>query len=132
MAAAPSARAAAVKVEVAGLRNGDGQVRACLWTKPDGFPNCSADSSAIRRSVKAQPGRVTVDFGEVPAGTYAVSVFHDEKGTGRVETNFLGIPRSGLGASNDARGRFGPPSFKDAAVTVGPAPVTLTVNILYP
>jgi uncharacterized protein (DUF2141 family) len=132
MVAALSARAAEVTVTVAGVRSADGVVRACLWNKPDGFPNCSVQSPAIRQTVKAHPGRVVVAFGDVAPGVYAVSVFHDEKNTGKVETNLLGIPRSGLGASNDARGRFGPPSFKDAAFTVGAAPVGLTLNLLYP
>lgn len=131
LASVPAA-ATTVTVTVAGVRNGDGVVRACLWTAPDGFPNCSAQSPATRLTAKAQPGRVVLAFGDVAPGVYAVSVFHDEKNTGKVETNLFGIPRNGLGASNDARGRFGPPSFKDAAVTVGAAPVNLTVNLLYP
>jgi len=41
-------------------------------------------------------------------GKYAVSVFHDENSNGKLDTNFLGIPREGVGASNNAKGHFGP------------------------
>jgi len=46
---------------------------------------------------------------------YAVSVFHDENYNGKLDTNLLGIPREGVGASNDARGNFRPPKFGAAA-----------------
>ena len=39
---------------------------------------------------------------------------HDEDGNGGMGTDWMGRPREGWGASNDARGRFGPPSFEDA------------------
>jgi uncharacterized protein (DUF2141 family) len=50
----------------------------------------------------------------MPPGTYAVAVVHDEDGDGRLDARFLGIPKEGIGASNDAQGRFGPARF-DAA-----------------
>jgi uncharacterized protein (DUF2141 family) len=31
-----------------------------------------------------------------------------------MDTNLLGIPKEGVGASNDARGHFGPPKYEDA------------------
>jgi uncharacterized protein (DUF2141 family) len=32
-----------------------------------------------------------------------------------MDTNLMGIPREGVGASNDAKGHFGPPKFAAAA-----------------
>jgi hypothetical protein len=37
--------------------------------------------------------------------------FRCENSNGKLDTNFVGIPREGVGASNDAKGHFGPPKF---------------------
>jgi uncharacterized protein (DUF2141 family) len=54
-------------------------------------------------------------FEGLKPGTYAVSVLHDENANGRLETNFLGIPREGAGISNNASPEFSAPRFNDAA-----------------
>jgi uncharacterized protein (DUF2141 family) len=41
------------------------------------------------------------------------------------------MPREGYGFSRDAPVRFGPPSFRSAAFTVGAAPVHQTVRMRY-
>ena len=51
-------------------------------------------------------------------GSYAFQVYHDLDGNGEMKTNFIGIPKEPTGVSNDAKGKFGPPKFKDAAVEV--------------
>jgi uncharacterized protein (DUF2141 family) len=62
-------------------------------------------------------------FRAIPAGSYAISVFHDEKGTGRMETNVMGMPKSGIGLS----GGFSlPPTFAKAKIAV---PVEKPVQI---
>jgi uncharacterized protein (DUF2141 family) len=50
----------------------------------------------------------------IPQGTYAIACYHDENNNGKLDTKFMGIPKEGTGASNDARGTMGPPKFKDA------------------
>ena len=67
--------------------------------------------------ITATPGKVSHDF-DLPAGTYAIGVFHDVNGNNSLDTNFLGIPKEQYGFGNDAIGRFGPPNFNDAAITV--------------
>jgi uncharacterized protein (DUF2141 family) len=50
----------------------------------------------------------------VPAGNYAVSVFQDINGNASLDTRKWGIPLEPFGFSNDARGKTGPPKFKNA------------------
>lgn len=65
----------------------------------------------------------------LPEGTYAFQVYHDLDDNGEMKTNFIGIPKEPTGVSNNAKGRFGPPKFKNAAVEIGSetAEVTLTL-----
>lgn len=55
---------------------------------------------------------------DIPEGTYAISVFHDENGNGKLDTGTFGIPKEGYGFSNNARGMFGPPSFTESSFFV--------------
>jgi uncharacterized protein (DUF2141 family) len=56
----------------------------------------------------------TVTFQNIPAGVYAVSIFHDENDNGKMDSNFMGIPKEDYGCSNDASGFMGPPKWDDA------------------
>lgn len=47
----------------------------------------------------------------LPKGKYAVQLFHDENKNGKMDFNFLGIPKEGYGFSNDARGFMSEPAF---------------------
>lgn len=46
------------------------------------------------------------------AGRISVSAVYDEDNSGELNTGFLGIPTERVGFSNNAKGRFGPPSFE--------------------
>lgn len=130
--ASEPARPAELVVQVDHVRSAVGQIELCLWQSPRDFPDCTANPTVRRLHVPAATGTVTATFADVPPGTYAVTVFHDEKGLHRVETNFLGIPRSGVGASRDPQARFGPPSFRDAAFRVPEGQSGISITLLYP
>lgn len=54
----------------------------------------------------------------LPFGEYAIAVYHDKNENGKIDTNFLGIPKEDYGFSNNARGRFGPASWQDSKFIV--------------
>jgi uncharacterized protein (DUF2141 family) len=93
----------------------------------------------IRRNKNSPPrsdvsgGHASCEFPGIASGTYAVSVFHYENGNGKLDTNFMGMPREGVGASNDARGHFGPPKFAAAAFRFSSVRIDLkiTINLNY-
>lgn len=129
-AAAPPDVRLAVRVE--GLRSDAGRVWVALFDSGDGFPG-DADAAVRRTAVPITDGVATAVFETVPAGTYAIAVLHDEDDDGRLDTGWLGIPTEGIGASNDAQGRFGPARFARAKMLLeGDATVTIAVVYPYP
>ena len=58
--------------------------------------------------------RVTLTTGNLPAGEYAIKIFHDVNSNGQLDTNFAGLPIEPYAFSNNARGRFGPATWEDA------------------
>ena len=64
--------------------------------------------------VMVEAGTSTFEY-ELPAGQYAVGIFHDLNLNNKMDNNFLGLPKEQYGFSNNARALFGPPSFEEAA-----------------
>jgi len=102
-----------IRFDILGLRSDKGTVNCTLFTSADGYPN---DESKAARRVKTiiEHGRAACVFDEPRAGTYAFSFFHDENENGKLDTNFLGMPSEGVGASNDAHSALGGPKWDDA------------------
>lgn len=120
-----------IHVGIAGLHNDKGQVLCALFSSAADFPKRVNKAVALAKSGIAQ-GHASCEFPGVAAGTYAVSVFHDENSNGKLDANFMGIPREGVGASNNAKGHFGPPKFEAAAFRFsgGRADLEIVINYL--
>jgi uncharacterized protein (DUF2141 family) len=109
---AAGARPATIVVEMTGFRNAQGKALVALFDREDGFPD--GKRATKRVAVDIVDGAARASFRKLPAGSYAISVLHDEDGDFEMKTNALGMPKEGYGASNNARRRFGPPEW-DAA-----------------
>ena len=119
-----------IHVGVVGLRNNKGQVLCSLFSSAIAFPQ-KDDKAVAHYAAEISDRRASCEFPGIAPGTYAVSAFHDENSNGKLDTNFMGIPREGVAASNDARGRLGPPKFNDAAFKVSGDQVNLKITITY-
>ena len=85
---------------------------------------------AVRTAMIPRTGRVTTTtLGDLPAGRYAVAVFHDTDGNGRLSTWPIGLPKEAYGFSHNARGRFGPPAFDAAAFDLPTAGARLEISL---
>jgi len=130
LAQAASRQENVIHVDVVGLRTNKGQVLCALYASAEGFPKDS--QRAIRRDTSSiSEKKASCEFSGIEPGTHAVSLFHDENSNGKLDTNFLGIPREGVGASNDARGHMGPPKFDAARFQFSGGRLTLKVTINY-
>ncbi len=113
--AIPSAPVFSLKIKLKGLKNAKGKVIVRLYLSKNGFPDEAKEAFKTVSLEITDPDLVTTVLSDLVPGTYAVSAIHDENASGEMDTNWIGIPREGLAVSRDAKGSFGPPSFKDAA-----------------
>ncbi len=60
---------------------------------------------------------VTTIEGLAP-GDYAVSIYHDKNMNDKFDTWIFGIPKEPYACSRGAKGKFGPPKWKDAVFTI--------------
>lgn len=108
----------------------EGTVYLTLFNKDEGYPSDSA-KAFLKNMKKVSANTEKVVFKDIPFGTYAVSVWHDQNDNQKMETNFIGIPKEGLGASNDAKGKMGPPKFKDAKFVVDKEKMNISITVNY-
>jgi len=119
--------AAELHIVVTNVRNDRGHIQVNVCT-PKTF---LTDSCPYHGSAVSVPGETTVVVPNVPPGIWAVQAYHDENDNELVDRDLLGIPTEGIGFSNNAPFRFGPPSFKDAEFTMVAARQRITLKLRY-
>jgi uncharacterized protein (DUF2141 family) len=122
--------AGVLTVTISNFKNDRGSAVVSLYNNSDGFPK-SPDKALKKMSVRILNNQAVADFESLPAGEYAVSVYHDENGNKKMDTNFFGIPKEGVGNSNNAKGHFGPPKYADAKFSFNGDKQTISIKIVY-
>jgi uncharacterized protein (DUF2141 family) len=103
-------------VTVTGIKHTRGALLTCIWKDKSGFPTCQKSTTAIKQKAAITGATMKVRFTGLAPGAYAVSVHHDEDGDGKLKTNFIGMPKEGVGVSNNPGGM---PSFAKSQVQIG-------------
>ena len=101
-------------VEVHNVLNRKGAVYFALFKPDGGFPMGTPNEG---KKVLATAGSVQTTF-QVEPGMYAIAVFHDENGNGKMDKNMFGVPKEPYGLSNNFRPRFSAPTFSDCQIKV--------------
>lgn len=119
-----------LEIRITSLRNTKGKVSVNLFNNADGFPDDPLKSFGWK-TVKIVPDTVVIVFEDLPYGSYAVSILHDENSNGRMEKNFLGIPREGFAFSNNYAPKIASPSFRDAMIVLKQPRMKTDLKMLY-
>ena len=97
-----------LNVLVVGATPSKGQIVLSLFDSPN--HHLKQPLVSLRQKVDAN-GEASFQLSGLDDAMYSVSVFYDEDQDGKLNTNFIGIPTELVGFSNNAKGRFGPPTF---------------------
>lgn len=110
------AQSSQLEIKVSNISDARGSLKIALYNDGQHWLDTKTEQSPFR--VASLPvtdtGNASIVLEDVPAGTYAVSVFHDLDGDGKLDTNFVGFPKEPYGFSGEP-GRFGPPDFEKAS-----------------
>jgi uncharacterized protein (DUF2141 family) len=118
----------ALQIAVVGLRSDRGRVSCDLFNDPAAWPR----GDQFRHVWAAiHKDSATCVFKDVPAGRYAVVVYHDENSSGHFEENAFGMPLEGYGFSNDAAPLFDAPSFAASSFEYDGKRLYTVINIRY-
>lgn len=105
----------------------EGTLIAQIYDAPDTFGDLR---DPVREYVLAASGAGPYRLNDLPSGEIAILVYHDANDNGRIDKNFIGIPREPLAISNNYEPK-GPPNFSRASFNLAPGDeinLSLTMN----
>ena len=120
-----------IHVKILDIRNSTGAVACALFESPEGFPTEYLHSATNIMFIKVRDRQARCDFEDIPPGTYALAVVHDENMNGKLDVNWMKIPKEGYGFSNDAKALLGAPSFSAASFAYDGQNLELTISLNY-
>lgn len=121
-----------IHVKILNIRNSTGTVDCALFDSPMGFPIEFLRSATNVMVIKIRKSKAQCDFENIPPGSYALAVIHDENMNGKLDTNWLGIPTEGYGFSNGAVATMhGAPSFASASFPYDGRRLDMTISLHY-
>lgn len=98
-------------VHVKGIEGTQGQIAIGLYDSKDNWKG----EPFLGSYVIISGDTVSYTFENVPPGTYAVALYHDENMNKKLDTGLFKIPKEGYAFSNNVFGTFGRPKFKNAS-----------------
>lgn len=102
-----------LSIKVAGISSEKGNILYTVFSDKVGFPG-DVDKAIHRGLVPIKNGEADIRL-QLPNGAYAIMVFHDEDGNNELKTNWFGMPKEGIGNSNNHKGI---PSFNKSVFTL--------------
>ena len=120
-----------IHVTIPNVRNSAGNLACALFESPAGYPTEFLHSATNIVMMKARDSQARCHFLDIPPGTYALAVIHDENMDGKLDTNWLGAPKEGYGFSNDAKAFLSAPSFSAATFQYDGGTLDLTIPLHY-
>ncbi len=119
-----------LELEIGEFRNTNGHVLISVFDNANDYPE--NDKNAIaNKKVKVTQKTHTISMEDLPKGEYAVVFLHDENDNEEMDTNFVGAPLEGYGASNDAVNTFSAPKYHEAKFLLEDEKKSLKLNIFY-
>lgn len=111
----PTEPTATVAVTLADIESDEGLIVVSVYSGSDGWLSEEGKVLEQRWPVRGQvvDGQFALEL-ELPVGEYGLACYHDLNSNGKMDTNFIGIPKEPAVMSNNAPARFGPPKYKDA------------------
>ena len=105
-----NAQTATLRVEISGYKSNKGKACVAIYNSEKNF----LKKPLLGKIEKIENNKAIVIFNNLVPGEYAISSYHDENGNGKMDTNFMGIPKEDYAMSNNARGFMSAPKYQDA------------------
>jgi uncharacterized protein (DUF2141 family) len=115
----------AVDTEIRAIISPSGEISAGVFTGTDEFPKPPVDRVTVTPSAKT----VSLTFSDLQAGEYAVGVYQDLNGNGRLDATVARNPTEPWGMSNDPRPTDRYPTWDEAKFTLPPEGAKIVIEL---
>lgn len=113
-------------ININGFANNTGKAYVAVYNSAKTFPEYGKQFKGKVVDIKNQ--KVTLNFDNLPKGSYGVAVFHDENKNGKLDKNLVGYPTEAFGFSNNFRPTISAPDFEDVAFSLEKSR-TITIQV---
>ncbi len=120
-----------INVKVQNISNNRGVIACAIFESEEGFPNKTLKFASKIMLTQITGKDASFEFSDIKPGKYAITVIHDENHNGKLDTNFLGIPKEGCGFSNGAEAIMSAPSFSDAVFFYDGGHLQMSISLDY-
>jgi len=115
-------------INISGFPSSDGFAMVALNNSEESY--IGGENEAIAKArIRVVDQKAQVIFANLPYGSYGVSLYHDENSNEKMDKNAMGIPKEAYGFSNNAKGFFGKPSYKDIMFQLNSAEMQIVINL---
>ena len=115
-------------INISGFPSSEGFAMVALHNSEESYEGGEV-SAVAKTKIKVVDQKVQVVFTNLPYGWYGVSLYHDENGNGQMDKNAMGIPKEAYGFSNNAKGFFGRPNYKEVMFQLNSAEKQIAINL---
>jgi len=115
-------------IDISGFPSSDGFAMVALNNSEESY-NGGESKAIAKTKVRVVDQKAQVIFTNLPYGSYGVSLYHDENANGTMDKNAMGIPKEAYGFSNNAKGFFGKPNYKDVMFQLNSAEMQIVINL---
>jgi uncharacterized protein (DUF2141 family) len=123
-----AASTSTIVLEVSTFRAVRGILYCQLYTQRGNFPDRGEAEPALARRIPVTAATTSCTFPNLPPGTYAAAVLHDENANGKMDKNVFGMPVEGYGISNNHTHALSRPTWEESKFEV-PDGSTVTSRI---
>ena len=131
-AQAAEMRRGTIELRIHHLATGGGQLAYSVHNRASTFPDRAKE--AVRTGFVEIESTTDCEMSfrieNLAFGEYAISVFQDMNRNGKLDKNWIGIPKEPVGASANPTGRLGPPRYSDCKFRLYASELTLDIDLV--
>ena len=119
---------AEIHVEIQNIEGTGGELVTGIFDNASDFKNKTKPFRASK--IEITDSSVSYTYSDIPIGNYAIAVFHDTNGDGKVNTKSMKIPIEGVGVSGKMP-KMRAPKFEETAFILKNDTV-IVIRMVYP
>jgi uncharacterized protein (DUF2141 family) len=117
-------------VKIADIRSGKGKIILNVFKDNNSYDKEQPYKKIVFDKKDLVNGTLNVHFGLEP-GVYGITLLDDENEDGKINKNFVGIPKEGFGFSNFFMTKMKKPSFDDFKVDLKSSDIKVEIRVKY-
>lgn len=123
-------KAQETQIKVTDIRSGKGKIILNVFKNNDSYDKNQPYKKLTFDKKALVNGTLNVHFG-LESGVYGITLIDDENEDGKINKNFVGIPKEGFGFSNFFMTKMKKPSFDDFKVDLRSLEHQIEIKVKY-